>query len=156
MPTVLVTGTFDGLHPGHEDLFRQAKGYGDRLVVVVARDRTVLEVKGQLPRIGEERRREIVESHPLVHQAVLGRGGDKLAIIVELKPDVIVLGYDQEAFTKDLGTHMKYRNVNCDIVRAKPFEPERYKSSLLYSGSAAPASVDTIEDERVSDWLPLD
>lgn len=155
MSTVLITGTFDGLHPGHEDLFRQAKSYGDRVVAVIARDRTVLDVKGQLPRIGEESRRAFVEAHPLVDQAVLGKLGDKLAIIVEMKPDIILLGYDQKAFTNDLDTHMKYRNVQCKIMRAKPFQPERYKSSLLYGGGESEEAEGKIEEESVRDWLPL-
>jgi FAD synthetase len=156
MATVLVTGTFDGLHPGHEDLFRQAKSFGDRVVAVIARDRTVLDVKGQLPRISEEDRRAAVESHPFIDKAVLGKLGDKLAIIVELKPDVIVLGYDQKAFTNDLETHMKYRNVVCKIVRAKPFHPDKFKSSILYGRSGDPEDVEEgIEKERFRDWLPF-
>lgn len=158
MPTVLVTGTFDGLHPGHEDLFRQARTFGDKLVVVIARDRTILDVKGQLPRMGEETRRENVQAHPLVDEAVLGKIGDKLAIIVEIRPDVIVLGYDQKAFTDDLETHMKYRKVNCRIVRAKPFKPEKFKSSLLFGDgkSAAISEEKGIEQDEVRDWLPME
>jgi FAD synthetase len=155
MATVLVTGTFDGLHPGHEDLFRQAKALGDRVVVVIARDRTVLDIKGQLPRVGEEQRRQRVETHPLVDQAVLGRTGDKLAIIVEVKPDFILLGYDQKAFTNDLETHMKYRNVNCKILRAKPFHPDRFKSSLIYGAHEVPLVSDQGIETEPADWLPL-
>ena len=39
-------GTFDLLHPGHEHFLKQAKRYGD-LIVVIARDNTVLKVKGK-------------------------------------------------------------------------------------------------------------
>ncbi len=112
MPTVLVLGTFDGLHKGHEDYFRQAKTYGDRVVAVVARDRTVLDVKGQLPRRGEEERRRAVEDHDLVDRAVLGRDGDKLDVVCELEPDVIVLGYDQGAFTDGLEDTLRARGLN--------------------------------------------
>jgi FAD synthetase len=133
MSLVLVTGTFDGLHPGHEDLFRQAKEQGDRLVVVVARDATVTQVKGRPPRVGEDERRKTVEASSFVDQAVLGRDGDKLAVIADLKPDVIVLGYDQEAFTGDLEARLTERGVVAKIVRAKPFHPEKYKSSLMAS-----------------------
>ena len=41
----MLFGTFDGLHEGHFDLFRQAKKYGDYLVVVVARDVNVKKIK---------------------------------------------------------------------------------------------------------------
>ncbi|OGL73126.1 hypothetical protein A3E39_04505 [Candidatus Uhrbacteria bacterium RIFCSPHIGHO2_12_FULL_60_25] len=152
MSTVLVLGTFDGLHKGHEDYFRQAKEYGDRVIAVVARDRTVLDVKGQLPRRGEEVRRRAVHDHGLVDCAVLGRDGDKLDVICDLKPDVIVLGYDQEAFTEGLEDALRARGLNCRVVRAEPFQPDVYKSSLLNVSTAG----DTItETEPVADWLPL-
>ena len=48
MTKVMVFGTFDYLHEGHKDFFRQAKQYGDELVVVVARDETVKQIKGKL------------------------------------------------------------------------------------------------------------
>lgn len=165
MPTVLVLGTFDGLHPGHEDYFRQAREHGDRLVAVVARDRTVLEVKGQLPRMGEEARRASVEASPLVDSAILGRDGDKLAVICELKPEVIVLGYDQASFIGDLAEKLRARGLDCRVVRAEPFNPDVYKSSLLFGRSAEPPALASAvaepedrslaEMEPVQDWLPL-
>jgi len=132
MTTVLVAGTFDGLHKGHEGLFRQAKAYGDRLVVVVARDKTVEQVKGRLPRMGEEARHEAVQAHPLVDEAILGKFGDKYEVIAEAAPDVIVLGYDQEVFTEVLEERLAERGILPRIIRAAPFHPEIYKSSLLY------------------------
>ncbi len=156
MPTVLVLGTFDGLHPGHEDYFRQARQHGDRLVAVVARDRTVLDVKGQLPRMGEEARRAAVEESRFVDSAILGREGDKLAVVCEQKPDVIVLGYDQAAFTNGLAEKLRERGLNCRVLRAEPFNPDVYKSSLLYGArSAAPEDRSLAEMEPVPDWLPL-
>lgn len=151
MSTVLVLGTFDGLHKGHEDYFRQAKEHGDRVVAVVARDRTVLDVKGQLPRIGEEARRRAVHDHALVDLALLGREGDKLDVVRELKPDVIVLGYDQEAFTDDLEDKLRARGLNCRVVRAEAYHPDVYKSSLLNGLVTS----DQVETEPVADWLPL-
>jgi len=35
MKKVMCFGAFDGLHPGHLDFFRQAKRYGDFLIVSV-------------------------------------------------------------------------------------------------------------------------
>lgn len=42
---VMAFGTFDVFHPGHEYYLTQAKKYGDILIVVVARDKTVEKVK---------------------------------------------------------------------------------------------------------------
>ena len=89
---VLCFGTYDGLHPGHEDFFRQAREHGDELIVVVSRDTTVLDVKGDLPANGEQHRLKVVTEHPLVDQARLGNPGDKYRIIEEIQPDIICLG----------------------------------------------------------------
>lgn len=131
MTTVLVSGTFDGLHPGHEDLFRQARALGDRVVVVVARDETVGAVKGRPPKRKEAERLQTVQTQPFVDQAILGNPGDKLAVVEEISPDVILLGYDQEAFTDGLEARLRARGIQSRIVRAQAFHPERYKSSLL-------------------------
>jgi len=131
--TVLLFGTFDGLHAGHENLFRQARAYGDRLVVVVGRDATVEAVKGRLPRKGEEVRLAAVQACSLVDEARLGgEGEDKLAVVEEVQPDVIMLGYDQDAFTEGLAERLAARGMHPQIVRGAAFEPETYKSSLLY------------------------
>ena len=45
MKKVMVFGTFDGLHEGHLDFFRQAREYGDYLIVAVARDVNVKKIK---------------------------------------------------------------------------------------------------------------
>ena len=132
MTTVVVTGTFDGLHPGHEDLFRQAHEYGEHLVVIVGRDETVKMVKGRLPRQSENERLMAVKVHPLVQDARLGGLGDKLATIVEVNPDVLVLGYDQQAFTDGIEAKLAAQGAHPKIVRATAFHPERYKSSKLY------------------------
>jgi len=133
MTTVLCFGTFDGLHPGHEDYFRQAREIGERVVVVVARDETVIAVKGHTPRIHEAHRVSMVHDHALVHEARLGYPGDKYQIIEEIHPDIILLGYDQQAFVDRLISAVQERGLVVDIRRAKPYHPEVYKSSKLYA-----------------------
>lgn len=129
--TVLCFGTFDRLHPGHEDYFRQAKELGDRVVVIVARDETVQEVKGHPPLQPENIRLEAVAQHPLVSEARLGLPGDKYRIIEEIRPDSILLGYDQQAFTDSLEEALRARGLSCTVKRANSYKPEIYKSSLL-------------------------
>ena len=53
---VMVFGTFDIFHPGHEHMLKEAKEYGDELIVVVARDANVKKVKGRLPMHDENQR----------------------------------------------------------------------------------------------------
>jgi FAD synthetase len=43
--TVMTFGTFDRLHPGHEYYLSEARKYGDCLITVVARDKTVVDIK---------------------------------------------------------------------------------------------------------------
>ena len=142
-------GTFDGVHPGHASYFKQAKELGDEVVVVVARDVTVLDVKGQLPSMNEEARRSQVASHPAVTHARLGNQDDKYRVVEDEKPDILLLGYDQQAFTDALKETLASRGMNVHVMRAKPYKPEIYKSSLLRA-SSSPISY---EDE--GDELPI-
>ena len=124
-------GTFDGLHAGHEDYFRQAKDLADELFVVVARDSTVVDVKGNLPHNGQDERLHAVLEHPLVDDARLGYEDDKYRILEEVKPDIICLGYDQEAFTENLDGELARRGLSAEITRLQPYQPDTFKSSLL-------------------------
>lgn len=120
-------GTFDGLHPGHKDFLKQLRELGNELIVVVARDKTVKKIKGRLPRQSEEARFRTLESSGLADQVVMGNPHDFYQCLRDHQPDAIGLGYDQkadrEAIQKIL-PHVK-------LVRLKPFQPHRYKSSLL-------------------------
>ena len=46
MKKVMVFGTFDIVHMGHIHMFEQAREYGDKLIVIVARDNNVEKIKG--------------------------------------------------------------------------------------------------------------
>lgn len=128
---VLAFGTFDILHPGHREYLREAKYYGDTLYVAIALDTTVEKVKGRPPLHSQEARKKAVEKIPFVDHAVLGYEGDKYRIIEEIKPDIIVLGYDQVAFTENIEKHLLERGMRVKIIRAKAYNPEEYKSSKL-------------------------
>ena len=56
--TVMVFGTFDLLHKGHLNFFKQASEFGNNLIVVVARGETVNKVKGKFPDNDENKRVE--------------------------------------------------------------------------------------------------
>ena len=120
---VLVFGTFDILHKGHLSYFKQARKYGDYLIAVVARDKTVLKIKGKLPRNNELKRLSKVKTE--VDKAVLGFVSDKYKVIRKFKPDVICLGYDQMASLEEL------KKFNIPIKRLKSYQPHKYKSSKM-------------------------
>lgn len=149
MTRVMCFGTFDGVHPGHASYFCQAKELGDEVIVVVARDATVLNVKGQLPSMNEDDRLRTVLSHPAVSHAQLGNHEDKYQVIVELKPDILLLGYDQHAFTDKVKEILAERGVHVHVMRAKSYMPHVYKTSLLRTQS----SPVVYEDD--GDELPL-
>ena len=124
-------GTFDVLHRGHEHYLREARKLGDFLVVVVALDGTVAAVKGRAPARSEGERLRRVERLGIADRVVLGRSGDKLAVIEDEKPDVLAFGYDQKAFTGSAAGELRKRGLKVEVVRIGAFRPERFKSSLL-------------------------
>jgi cytidyltransferase-like protein len=131
MKKVMAFGTFDIFHAGHRNYLAQAKALGDFLVVVVARDETVLRIKSQWTQYSEEERREVVEESGLADEVVLGSLEDKYAVIEKYRPSVIALGYDQEANLAELTERFKNLKLKAEIVRLKSFQPGKYKSSKL-------------------------
>ncbi|OGL87568.1 tRNA pseudouridine(55) synthase TruB [Candidatus Uhrbacteria bacterium RIFCSPLOWO2_02_FULL_49_11] len=130
---VLVFGTFDLLHPGHLDFFRQAKALGDYLIAGVGRDQVVAALKGKLPRQKEHERLAAVQECSLVDEAYLlpDNPEERFQWIKKINPAVIALGYDQTAFTDHLAQDLARHGIDCRIVRLKPYHPDRYKSSKM-------------------------
>lgn len=122
---ILIFGTFDRLHPGHRFLIAEALKRGE-LTVGVARDANVEKIKGRPPlQSEEERRRAIEEAFPGV-TVMLGHPTDYLWLIRTVRPDLILLGYDQK-----LPPGLTEEALGVKIERAEAFEPEKYKSSLM-------------------------
>ncbi len=132
MKKAMVFGTFDIFHEGHKDFFRQAKEYGEYLIVVVARDKNVLKAKNRLPQNNEIARQKKISDNQLADIVVLGDLDDKYKVIEEYKPDAICLGYDQKVSLEELKQKLiKFNLDKIQIVRLNPFHPEIYKSSKL-------------------------
>ncbi len=128
MPKAIAFGTFDGFHPGHKFYLDSAASHGD-LTVVVARDATVLKVKGRPPQRNEDTR--LADLQAAGYNALLGSLTDKYAVLSQIRPDVICLGYDQEAFVDKLSEACQERGLEAKILRMEAFHPEKYKSSIL-------------------------
>lgn len=133
MKKVIVFGVFDQLHPGHRSFLGQAAELGDELVVAVARDSIVQELKNKIPTESERVRLSRVRDVQGVTQAILG--DDCLGswnIIIEHKPDIVCLGYDQERLRKDLEDCMdKGLLPRMNLAIASGYESERLHTSLL-------------------------
>ena len=124
----MMFGTFDIIHPGHTYLLTEAKKLGDNLVVIIARDKTVEEIKSRKSKNDENTRLKNISDLQIADKVILGNISDKYQVIKEEKPDIIALGYDQRAFVDKLKTIV---NKNTKIVRFKPYKENIYKSSKL-------------------------
>lgn len=129
---ILLTGTFDILHPGHVKLLEWAKKkFKGKVIVIVARDENVKRIKGKKPVFSEKERKAIIEALKYVDKAVLGDRKDFIKPIVREKPDVIVLGYDQWIGKRELEKKLKELGLNVKIVKAPCFNPRKWKSSKI-------------------------
>lgn len=117
----MATGTFDLLHMGHIFYLKEAKKLGNTLSVVVARDSTVRNLKHE-PVNPEEIRLDLIREVKVVDEAFLGYEDDMYAIVEEIKPDIIALGYDQIHDENTIRNEMKKRKLNAKIVRLSEYK----------------------------------
>ncbi|MDP3900809.1 MAG: adenylyltransferase/cytidyltransferase family protein [bacterium] len=121
---VVVFGIFDEVHEGHRFLFEQAKQHGDELIAIVGRDSFVREFKHKEPKHSEQERVKMVREEPLIDQVVLSdEMPSTYGVLEEIDPDVICLGYDQDALEKDVREWMRRRGVSIPLHRARKLSP---------------------------------
>ena len=130
----LLFGTFDGLHEGHRAMLKEAKLHADKLVVALALDEVVTELKGRAPlHSWADRSRALVESG-LVHEVIAGdRQLGMYTAITLHAPNAILVGYDQISLVKDLRRFLTESSLSIPIIILKPYKPDQFKSSLLNS-----------------------
>lgn len=94
MKTVLTFGVFDLLHIGHILLFQRAMALGDRLVVAVQHDKSILKYKPGTQLINSiDERLFMVESIRYVDEAVVYNDVDTDIRTIDF--DLLVVGGDQ-------------------------------------------------------------
>lgn len=128
---VLTGGVFDIIHPGHIFTLSSAKGLGDVLVVVIARDKTVLKNKGHSPFNSEEQRLELVRSLKFVDVAILGSEDNIFESVMRVKPDIIALGYDQKHDELELEKEAKKHELSIKFVRLGTKMPNIKTSKII-------------------------
>jgi rfaE bifunctional protein nucleotidyltransferase chain/domain len=84
-------GCFDLLHIGHIRTLREAKSYGDVLIVGVNSDDSVRQIKGKFrPIIPEDERAELVASLTYVDYVTIFSESTPETLIALIKPDIYV------------------------------------------------------------------
>ncbi len=131
--TVAIFGVFDGVHEGHRQFISSAKMEGDKLVAIVARDSVVEKLKGKVPHNTEVDRIKALLEVPEIDQVLLGDIDEgTYNVLKEIKPDLIYLGYDQNALYENLINAID-RNIipNIPILKGEPHKPDIFKSSII-------------------------
>ena len=156
MTKVLIFGTFDLLHKGHEFLIKEAYKYSEKgeVYAIVALDETVKDIKGFYPNQKEKERLKILNENKFITKAILGNEKDKnidnkndLNIeinnknitlnkniaehITKIKPDIICIGYDQTSFIKELEELIRIEFPHIKLKRIKPYKEHEFKSSII-------------------------
>ena len=128
--TVLAGGVFDIIHPGHIHTLNAAKALGDTLIVAIATDKTAQKMKNRPPLHNQELRRELVSYLSMVDKAIVGHEEDIFQTVKEVKPNIIVLGYDQVHQEKFISDGCKRINLNVEIVRLESPVPHLSSSEI--------------------------
>ncbi|MGQ9564984.1 MAG: adenylyltransferase/cytidyltransferase family protein [Candidatus Bathyarchaeales archaeon] len=130
---VLASGVFDLLHLGHVKFLEEAKRAGGKnaeLIVIVARDGTVAKRKGEKPIMPENQRRALVEALKVVDEAILGFEDFSIEKVVSrIKPDIIVMGHDQESMARAVEKVIAEKDLPIKIVRIGKFGEDELNSS---------------------------
>lgn len=133
MTKVLVFGTFDGIHDGHRYFLTEARKRGDLLAVIVAHDATVLQLKGHPVRTVLAQRMATLAEERLADEIIAG--DETLGSwnsVANAAPDIICLGYDQEALREALAAYKEKTGASFAIETIGSVRPDELHSSLLF------------------------
>jgi len=127
---VLAGGVFDIIHPGHIHTLNAAKKLGDVLVVVVATDKTAIKMKKREPLHSAQLRKELVSSLSMVDLCIIGNEEDIFKTVDLVKPQIIVLGYDQTHQEKFITEGCKKINLDVTVARLESPRPQTSSSVI--------------------------
>tara|TARA_Y100000589_G_scaffold324591_1_gene361024 strand:+ start:715 stop:1113 length:399 start_codon:yes stop_codon:yes gene_type:complete len=96
MRLIFVNGCFDVLHRGHIELFKYARGLGDKLIVGIDTDERVRSLKGRKrPFNNQADRKYILQSIRYVDEVYLFKSDHELENLIKVhKPYIMVVGSD--------------------------------------------------------------
>lgn len=120
MKKVMIFGIFDGIHEGHGAMIKEAKTYGDYLIVVVAQDHIVEHLTGKLPNTNLAVRFEHLAKQDGVDKVVIGDAEHSTWNIVKrYKPDVVAFANDQNLLKEDFERHVDKLAYKTEIILLK-------------------------------------
>ncbi|MBF0281113.1 MAG: D-glycero-beta-D-manno-heptose 1-phosphate adenylyltransferase [Zetaproteobacteria bacterium] len=126
---VFTNGCFDLLHPGHVAYLEEAKALGDRLVVGINDDASIVRLKGAsrpINRLGD--RILMLEALRAVDLIVSFSEDTPLNLIQTLLPDILVKGGDYD-LTTIVGAEEVLKSGGC--VKTLSFLPGYSSSALI-------------------------
>jgi D-beta-D-heptose 7-phosphate kinase/D-beta-D-heptose 1-phosphate adenosyltransferase len=91
---VFTNGCFDIIHVGHIRYLRQARTFGDLLVVGINSDRSVSIIKPDRPVNSQDQRAEVLASLEMVDYVTIFDEETPYELIKSLQPDVLAKGGD--------------------------------------------------------------
>jgi rfaE bifunctional protein nucleotidyltransferase chain/domain len=91
---VFTNGCFDIIHIGHVRYLREARTFGDLLVVGINSDRSVSIIKPDRPVNSQDQRAEVLASLEMVDYVTIFDEETPYELIKSLQPDVLVKGGD--------------------------------------------------------------
>jgi FAD synthetase len=115
---ILATGVFDIIHPGHILFLESARRLGDELYVIVSCDKTAERLKHR-PVVPELQRLEVVSALKQVDKAIIGDDDDMFCKVMDIKPDIIALGFDQDIDEAWLKGELEKRGLKAKLIRLK-------------------------------------
>lgn len=132
MKKVVIFGVFDGIHDGHMEFIKEARGHGDQLIAIIARDTVVQSLKGKLPVYNEIDRIKALLAVPEIDLVLLGDIEEGVyKTLKEVGPDIVCLGYDQQALFDSIKTAIGNSIPKMELIFSKPYKPEEYHSSII-------------------------
>ena len=110
------SGVFDMFHVGHLNLLRRARNRCRHLVVGVASDEYVDEIKGRPQVVPCDERIDIISSLGIVDEVVIDRAEDKTLIWQQVPFDVIFKGTDWAGTPKGYRLERAMKVVGADVI----------------------------------------
>lgn len=115
-PTGYASGVFDMFHIGHLNLLRRARQRCSTLVVGVASDEYVADLKGERPVIPLEERVAIVEELRIVDEVIVDHSEDKTLAWRHRPFDAIFKGDDWQGTPKGFRLEAQMAELGVDVV----------------------------------------